>query len=147
MTYEYDDIVSPEVWSLIEAVCNGTIDDAQMDDLQARLRADARLREFYVDFLNLHAELQRIIGTQEQGEAAARQFIGADVPARRSPVLGFLGSACHGTVSYFSQIGPLSYLIATFIMLGMGVVAWQWRLPDGNCPNSCISENGTVPFD
>jgi hypothetical protein len=42
-----------------------------------------------------------------------------------SPVVGFLGGAWNGTVAYFSQIGPLSYLVAT-VLFGLGMLVGSW---------------------
>jgi hypothetical protein len=47
-----------ELWTLVEALVDGSATAAQCDRLEARLVADAQVRWFYVTYLDLHAHLQ-----------------------------------------------------------------------------------------
>jgi ferric-dicitrate binding protein FerR (iron transport regulator) len=47
-----------ELWSLVEALVEGSATAAERDRLEARLRAEPAARSFYVAFLDLHAHLQ-----------------------------------------------------------------------------------------
>ncbi len=47
-----------ELWSLVEAMVDGTATPAERDRLQARLHAELEARLFYVAYLDLHAQLQ-----------------------------------------------------------------------------------------
>ena len=69
--------VTPEVRSLIEAVCDGMADDAQLRDLKSLLLTDEEARKLYVDLLNLDAELQWLVGSLQAGDAALKEFIAA----------------------------------------------------------------------
>ena len=42
-----------------------------------------------------------------------------------TPLSGLFDTAYHGTLAYFSQIGPLSYLIAT-VLFGLGLLVGSW---------------------
>ena len=48
---------------------------------------------------------------------------------RRSPARSFLGGAYHGTVGFFSQEVPFSWLIATVIMGVAILCAWEYKTP------------------
>jgi hypothetical protein len=47
-----------ELWSLVDAFVAGTASAGERDRLEARLRAEAGARRFYVAYLDLHAHLQ-----------------------------------------------------------------------------------------
>lgn len=53
---------TPDALPLIEALFNGTIDDAGFDRLDALLREDDRVRELYRSMANLQAALPSIVG-------------------------------------------------------------------------------------
>jgi hypothetical protein len=57
-----------ELWSLVEAVVDGTAGVAEQARLEARLRAEPEARLFYVAYLDLHAHLQ----WRTRGGSAAR---------------------------------------------------------------------------
>ncbi len=62
-----------ELWSLVEAMVTGAATAAERDRLEARLRAEAATRLFYVAYLDLHAQLQwRMRGTSVPSRAARR---------------------------------------------------------------------------
>ena len=46
-----------ELRALVEAFVEGTADEAQRARLESRLRLDANARQFYVAYLDLHAQL------------------------------------------------------------------------------------------
>jgi hypothetical protein len=47
-----------ELWSLVEALVEGTATVPERDRLEARLRGESQARHFYVAYLDLHAHLQ-----------------------------------------------------------------------------------------
>ena len=50
--------VDDDLWSLVEALMEGTATPGQRDQLEARLRSEPDARWFYVAYLDLHAHLQ-----------------------------------------------------------------------------------------
>ena len=51
----------PEIWALLDAACADALTAGQVAELEAALRADARLRDLYLDYFRLHAELCRSV--------------------------------------------------------------------------------------
>src|SRR4051812_3289814 len=47
-----------ELWTLVEALIEGSATPGQRDRLEARLEAEGPARQFYVAYLDLHAQLQ-----------------------------------------------------------------------------------------
>ena len=119
--------------SLIEAVCDGMADDAQVRDLESLLLTDEATCNFYVDMLDLDAKLQRLVGSLQEGDAALKEFVAAKQTPSVSPAPTFLSPALHGTPGYFSG-WPVAYLTATVItgiwLLSMLAYA---RIPLAGC--------------
>ncbi len=94
---------------LLGALCNGNITAEEEQHLAQRLREDPAARSFYVQYVDLHLAL---------ADAAV------ELPRpRQTPVPSFVAGAWQGTVAYFAQVGPLSYLIATAIFCVAAVVS------------------------
>jgi hypothetical protein len=110
--------ITPEVRSLIEAACDGVANDAQLRDLQSLLRTNENACSFYVDLLNLDAELQWLIGSRQEGDAALTEFTSAKQTLPQQPAFPLLS---HSALTYFSSGWPVAYLIAT-VVLGLGLV-------------------------
>ena len=114
--------VTLEVQSLIEAVCDGMADDAQVRDLESLLLTDEEARNFYVDLLDLDAKLQRLVGSLQEGDAALKEFIAAETNATTpNPPPPSSATTLPGTVGYFSSGWPLAYLVAT-VIFGIGAL-------------------------
>ncbi len=118
MTY-YRNIsnVPTELRLLLGAACNGTIDADGMFRLESHLRDDGRAMDYYLDCIELHGDIYRVLKWRRIGQTVPVELPDA-LPAGR-PVLGFLGDAAHWTREYFSQPGPLSILAATIFMVCM----------------------------
>src|SRR5207247_1701360 len=71
---------SDELWSLVEALVDGQADDTQRAQLESRLRTDPDARQFYVEYLDLHAQLQWRTRGKSDGLAGPR------LPVSRAPV-------------------------------------------------------------
>jgi hypothetical protein len=69
-----------ELWALVAALVDGTATPTERDRLEQRLRAEPVCREFYVTFLDLHAQLQ----WRTRGESA-RPAGAEDAVVARSP--------------------------------------------------------------
>ena len=113
--------VTPEVRSLIEAVCDGMANDVQVRNLESLLLADEEARNFYVDLLDLDAKLQRLVGSLQEGDAALREFIAFELMSSQQPTPAFVSTTLHTTLGYFSEGMPLAYLLATMIV-GVGLL-------------------------
>ncbi len=105
-----------ELWSLTEAMCDGTITVTQRDRLQVLLEAGRSAMRFYLAYLDQHASmLWEMRGTTEAVPALEEPNALEEV--FRRPVLGFLTNSARWTREYFSQPGPLSILAATIFMV------------------------------
>lgn len=72
-----------ELTTLIEAVLNGQVDDAQFAELERRLQNDAAARDTYATYMNLHCELNArfavegdIVGLEAELERELRGLAG-----------------------------------------------------------------------
>jgi hypothetical protein len=77
------------LWSLVEALVEGTADEVQRNELDRRLRADAAARRFYVEYLDLHAQLQWRTRGRSDGTAQSKN---QTKPATRQLVIASLGA-------------------------------------------------------
>src|SRR5690242_10699840 len=50
--------IDDELWTLVESVVIGAADADGFHRLEKRLHSDAAARQFYVEYLDLHAQLQ-----------------------------------------------------------------------------------------
>ncbi len=120
-----EDNVAAEVRSLAEAVCTGSITPGQCERLNALL-LDEEAALTYAVYLRMHGLLCR--HWQEQSVVVK----GAEMPAVElsagNAPLSFLGSAYQGTVGFFSQTMPFSYLTATLILGVMLLSAWAYKI-------------------
>jgi hypothetical protein len=70
-----------ELWALVETLVDGAATPAERDRLEGRLRAEEACREFYVTFLDLHAQLQwRTRGESARPAGAERPSSGEPAP-------------------------------------------------------------------
>ncbi len=116
---------SDEFSPLLDAACDGTLNDAQLDELAAALELDAEACKAYIDHISLQADIRFL------GRAERLCQIGLDgVQAKLSPAapptastsgLSFLSSPLYGTIGFFSHEVPFSLLIAT-VITGMGLL-------------------------
>jgi hypothetical protein len=112
--------VTREVQSLIEAVCDGVADDAQVRELDCLLLADERTCNFYVDMLDLDAKLQRLVGSLPENDEALAGFVAASRESQEFPTPTF-PSLFHSALAYFSDGMPLAYILAT-VITGLGLL-------------------------
>ena len=145
--------VTPEVRSLMEAVCDGMADDAQVRDLESLLSTDDEACKFYVDLLNLDAELQWLADTRQEGVAAVKRLIAAEQAPLQHPPLSFLTTTLRGTLGCFPDGMPLAYLIAT-VVTGLGLLVGRTsicpvlnRLPALRCHRQLLNRRGSCRED
>ena len=96
----------------------GRLEPSERERLNAFLAEDSDKRDTFVA-LCTHACL---LASYIDADATDSVFPSNQglAPLPPSPALGFLGGAWSGAIGYFSQIGPLSYLIAT-VLFGLGL--------------------------
>ena len=131
--------VRKQIESLILAVERGEISAAEMEQLDRLLRDEPLARRLYAQYMLETVDLRRWAacsefcegkGLPENGSANSGKVSDASVESPATS--GILGSAVHGKIGYFSQMGPISFLITMSILLVTGIVAWDWwngRLP------------------
>ena len=113
--------VIAEIRSLAEAVCTGSVTPEQCGRLNTLL-LDENAALTYAVYIRMHGLL--CWHWQDQ-------IVIIETPDTPPPVqlpAGFLGGAWQGTVSYFSQIGPLSYLLAVAITGAMLLGFWAIKV-------------------
>jgi len=113
---------SKELLPLLNHACNGTLAQAQTQQLASVLESDAVFREAFVQHIRLRTNI-RLLGRAEKASDAglARvRTIAAQLPEPSSFVPSFLSTAYHGTIGFFSQELPFSLLIAT-VLTGFGL--------------------------
>ena len=107
---------------LVDDFCTDHIEETELRELEALLRDDPDARAFFAAYCRMHAEL--FFAAEAEHAVQAVQAFANPSPAATAGV-GFFENAWAGTVGYFSQIGPLSYLIAT-VLFGLGLLAGSW---------------------
>ena len=122
--------VPREVQSLIEAVCDGMADDAQVRDLESLLLANQETRNFYVDFLDLDAKLQRLLGSLQEGDATLTNFIAAKQTQQQIITNASFSPTIPTTAGWLSSGWPMAYLVAMVMMvLGLWGLANTYIAP------------------
>ena len=91
-------------------------------ELEALLAEDLNARQYYVDFMFMHALMERYAKIAENDEEQSTFADGnsawktkIDEMPISPPTHGFLSSTLHGTIGFFSQELPFSLLIATVL--------------------------------
>lgn len=122
----------PDVfWSLLNAACDGSLAADQMQELESILASNAEACKLFADHFQLKTDIRflgRVARVRDIGLAGIRSTFPetpptvSSSPVASSPGLGFLASAYHGTVGFFSQEIPFSLLIATLVT-GLGLLA------------------------
>ncbi len=119
-----------ELMDLVEAVCHGEPSDEQTARLEARVLGDQHARQYYIRYLHMHAHLPLLQGEQpEDAVEGAGEVEDARTPAPPVPTAGMFGAAVDRIVTYFSDITPFSWLVATLITLSMLGVLAVWVAP------------------
>ena len=89
---------------LLSRLLDARLDDNERDQLLDLLQRDPRVRELYHAHIALHAMLHWIDSEPSGHEVKEPPLIVATLsdasPPSRMPILGFLGSAVHGTASH-----------------------------------------------
>jgi hypothetical protein len=133
--------VAVQINSLILAAERGDLTDAEMERLDRLVRECPQARRVYAQYMVETVDLCSWAACPDPTDivpdapilpSAAPAQLGsiAGAPVQIESHHGPLAGAFFGTVHFFSETGPLSYLVATLVMLVLGAVAWNWKLPD-----------------
>jgi len=108
---------------LVDAYCTDCISPEELRELESVLMNDERARRFFTAYCRMHAGLLFAVRA-DQAVRLAREL----APSRPAAPAVFapLGEAWQGTVAYFSQIEPLSYLLAVAITGVMLIIGAIW---------------------
>jgi hypothetical protein len=120
------DNIDPRIWTLTNAVCQGTISKEEAQELESLLTADPRALEFYVDFLKINVEILWLLSikphsTMDSSPQAPPAPL-TDAP-ERSPTLSFFGD----WANFFHHHSSLSFMLL-FVIFGMAVLATTYWL-------------------
>jgi hypothetical protein len=121
MTY-FPKNIDPQLWTHANALCNGRISEIEMRELETILDADPRAQEFFVDFMNVNAEILWLVSSKQHSTMDSSPQIALS-PPKQSPILGFLGD--FGNI--FLQYSPFSFLLL-FLFIGVTLFAASYWL-------------------
>jgi hypothetical protein len=116
--------IDPRVWLLSNKVCEGTISEQEVQELESLLKADRNALVFYVDFLKINSEIQWLVSVRPHSTLDSDTCIPTP---ERSPILDFLS----GWTSFFNQHSPLSYILL-FIILCTTLAATTYLIRNYN---------------
>ena len=98
--------INARIWTLANAVCEGTISDQEVEELESLLKADRNALLFYLDYLKINAEILWLVSakqhsTMDSGPAVTLPPL---LAPNRPPIFGFLGDLFnnHPLISFFS---------------------------------------------
>ena len=73
-----EDMNAP-IWRLANAMCEGTISDEELLELESLLESDPIARDFYVDFLIVNSEISWLISSRQHSSMDIGPRISADI--------------------------------------------------------------------
>jgi hypothetical protein len=114
-------ITIPRIWTLSNAVCEGTITEQELAELESLLEADPSAKEFYLEFVNINAEISWMVSARQHStfDLSPRFPIDAlDTRPVQSPILDFLGNITNfiGHHPIFSFVSLLAVFGATLLL-------------------------------
>jgi hypothetical protein len=117
--------IDPRIWTLANAVCEGTISEQELRELELLLETDASARDFYIDFLKINAELSWLVSAKQHSTMDLGPRVSADIlvgQSNQSPSLGFLG----GFADFFNHHSLLTFvsLFVIFVVTLLGTTYW-----------------------
>ena len=131
--------------SLINAACSDTITAEQVGQLETGLRASRDACILYLRYVTLESEMHFLHKVDRADRAARGQITSTFVAPPEltaAPTLGFLTTALHGTIGYFSDGMPLAYLLAT-VITGLGLLIGSVIHVAG--PEEMARQSATLP--
>jgi hypothetical protein len=127
--------IDPQIWRLVNAVCEGTISEQEFRELELLLETDASARDFYIDFLKINAEISWLVSAKQHStmDLGPRVLAYSLMPKpNQSPGLGFLG----GIGDFLNHHSLLSFvsLFAIFVVTLLATTFWLTTQHPGKVP-------------
>jgi hypothetical protein len=119
--------IDPRIWTLADAVCEGTISEQELHELELLLEADSSAREFYIDFLKINAELSWLVSAKQHSTMDLGPRVSADTlmtQPNSSPALGFLG----GFADFLNHHSFISFVSVLAVLVVVLLAATYWLI-------------------
>ena len=111
---------SDNFWPLVDAACDGTLDETQVNELASLLKSDATALKAFADHVQLRTAIGLLCRAERSSDGGLARVRATLAP--ESPPLVFLGdSTGRGTVGYSLQTWSLAYLVAAAVF---GIALW-----------------------
>ena len=104
-----------ELRTLADMACNGALTEQDAAQLEQLLQGNAKAQQLYLARVSFDTWLRWKFASEIQEPAPLRPAV---------PILSFLSTAYHGTVGYFSQETPFSFLVGASITGLLVLIAW-----------------------
>ena len=132
---DFHDNISPRLWELVHASCERTISEQEESELAALLESDPNALDFYIDILNLEADIAWLASAKSHNEMdpgydGAMDARTASMPPR-SPTLGFLANLTSGGMQFLNDHSPWSFVML-FLIFCTTVAATSYLVTHGS---------------
>jgi hypothetical protein len=133
-----------DFWALLNAACDGNLDETQIRELAALMDSDPTARKTFIDHVQLLTDIRFLCRVERASEDTLAQ-VRATLP-QESPPFAFLGSTSQATVGYAFHAWSLAYLAAA-VILGVGLFIGSFiHVPRAeNVANNALPSAPSVP--
>jgi hypothetical protein len=126
-----EDMDAP-IWKLANAMCEGTISDEELRELELLLESDPVARDFYIDFIIINSEISWLIRARQHSSMDLGPRISVDVlenptKPKKTPVVEFLSN----WADFLNQHSPLSFILL-FVVLATMLFATTYFISSRN---------------
>ena len=115
-----DEVMFDEIHRLVTSCLQGDATASDLESLQRLIDGNSEARRLYIEYLGDSIGLRCIAERPAAREAINLLDIASSSRPVSPPIPNFVGTAWHGTFSYFSDGWPLAYLIGALIV-GVGL--------------------------
>jgi hypothetical protein len=124
-------------WVLLDAVCDGDLDDLQIDELTTILGSDAASLTLFADHVQLRTDIGLLCRAERSSEGGLAR-VRANLPQESPPFAVLGGSTSRGTVGYSLQTWSLAYLVAAAVF---GIGLWIGSYVQLSRPEQHVADN------
>ena len=131
--------VSRDVWRLMTAACDETLDSQGVEKLEAHLLDNREACRLYLSCMELDADLELVLAAERAGEQAQQHLFGrskqqtscetAHATSNDKPATGIVLQTAQYVSQVFSNLTPLSLLVATLAVGMILTVLAVWTVP------------------